>query len=79
MVTTRPRFNAAAAAEDLMAALAVIRPTVVEAGHTDALATVETFCAIALRVMAKTNASRIASEARTVELSTLVPPTPRTT
>jgi len=42
-------------------------------GRTEeALDTVETFCAVALRVFAKTNPSKIRSEAVTVELSTLV-------
>lgn len=35
----------------------------------DALAGVETFCAIALRVFAKTNPSKLRSEAMTVEIA----------
>jgi len=58
-----------------MQALAVIRPAALAAGHTDELSTLETFLAVALRVLAKTNASKVNSEARTVELSTLVQPT----
>jgi hypothetical protein len=40
-----------------------------DGSHADtALCSVETFCAVALRVMKKTNPSKIKSEARTVEL-----------
>ena len=35
----------------------------------DAWAGMETFCAIALRIMAKTNASKLRSEMRTVEIT----------
>jgi beta-phosphoglucomutase-like phosphatase (HAD superfamily) len=41
-----------------------------EAVHIeDAWAGIETFCAIALRVMAKTNASKLRSEMMTVEIA----------
>lgn len=55
-------------ASDLMDALAAHRPQEPD----DHWATIETFCAVALRVMSKTNPSKIASEARTVEISTLI-------
>lgn len=38
----------------------------------DALATVETFCAVALRIIAKTNPSKVRSEAMTTEISYLM-------
>lgn len=38
----------------------------------DALAAVETFCAIALRIIAKTNPSKVRSEAMTTEISYLM-------
>lgn len=45
--------------------------------HIDyALCSVETFCAVALRVMRKTNPSKVRSEARTVELKALMDGTP---
>ena len=40
----------------------------------EALTGVETFTAIALRVLAKTNPSKVASEARTVEICLRMPP-----
>lgn len=39
----------------------------------ESLATIETFVAVALRVFAKTNPSKLRSEARTVEISHLLP------
>lgn len=42
----------------------------------EALCSVETFCAVALRVMKKTNPSKIRSEARTVEIKALMDGTP---
>jgi hypothetical protein len=41
-----------------------------------ALCSVETFCAVALRVMRKTNPSKIRSEARTVEIKARLDGTP---
>lgn len=61
-------------AADLIDALVHVRaalPADEQVG--DAWATVETFCAIALRVFAKTNPSKIRSEAVTAELQTLIP------
>jgi hypothetical protein len=42
----------------------------------EALAAVETFCAIALRIIAKTNPSKVRSEAMTTEISYLMSLTP---
>lgn len=64
-------------AADLTAALARIRPPVLATGaaaEADALATVDTFCAIALRVFAATNPSKIKAAAMAVELQSLIPP-----
>lgn len=60
------------AREDLMKALATV--TAVLPIHRSreidaAWAQIETFCAISLRVMAKTNMSKLISETNTVELS----------
>jgi hypothetical protein len=43
--------------------------TLGDAHIEDAWAGIETFCAIALRVMAKTNASKLRSEMMTVEIA----------
>jgi hypothetical protein len=42
----------------------------------DALSGVETFCAISLRIIAKTNPSKVRSEAMTTEISYLMNRTP---
>lgn len=58
-------------ARDLQEALARLREHVLPApeGVEDALAEVETFCAIALRVMARTNPSKLRAAAMTVEIA----------
>lgn len=59
------------ARSDLVRALETVRPTL-PLHHADidqAWAQIETFCAIALRVMAKTNMSKLIDETRTVEIS----------
>ncbi len=63
---------------DITASLAVIRGALSPAEGTpmdDAMVTVETFAAVALRVMAKTNASKVRSEARNVEIQARLPRT----
>lgn len=58
-------------ARDLAQRLELIRNTLnLEDGTEldEAVASVETFCAVALRVMRKTNPSKVRSEARTVEI-----------
>jgi hypothetical protein len=74
---TRARTPTKDMREDLMKSLAALRAYIQadpgpEGEMLDHLATVETFCAVALRVFAKTNPSKIASEARTVEISTMI-------
>lgn len=57
--------------EQVMADLAVIRSIALSsctAYERDAMASIETFVAIALRVMAKTNASKLRDVMRTVEI-----------
>lgn len=56
---------------DLTQALATVRKglaPVEDSAEDAALCAVETFCVVALRVMRKTNPSKLRSEARTVEL-----------
>jgi hypothetical protein len=56
-------------ARDLKAAFAVLRAGQVDGSPEDiATCEIETFAAIALRVMRKTNPSKIRSEAMTVEI-----------
>lgn len=58
------------AREDIIKALALVRSTLPsDMAAIEAWAQVETFCAISLRVMAKTNMSKLRSETSTVELS----------
>lgn len=62
---------------DLIAAVNLLRPVVLahaDDGQRDALATIETFCAIALRVIGKANPSKVRAEAIAVELQSLIPP-----
>lgn len=55
---------------DLIQALALVRRTLPsDTASEQAWAQIETFCAISLRVMAKTNMSKLLSETKTVELS----------
>lgn len=68
---TRARTDLAETEADLAASLKVVRDALkpVDGSAEDtAMAGVETFCAIALRVMRKTNPSKVRSEARTVEI-----------
>ncbi len=68
---------------DITASLAVIRgalwrlkmcaPLVDWPPIDDAMVTVETFAAVALRVFAKTNPSKVRSEARNVEIQARLP------
>ena len=58
--------------EALIVDLLTMRSHVLTLGDAhieDACAGIETFCAIALRVMAKTNASKLRSEMMTVEIA----------
>ena len=58
-------------AREIAQRLAVIRNALdLEDGTEldDAVSVIETFCCVALRVMSKTNYSKIRSEARTVEI-----------
>ena len=67
---------------DLIEALLCIRKQLSRPWATDlwdaeaqeALATVETFCAISLRIIAKTNPSKVRSEAVSVEIQSLLKP-----
>lgn len=66
-------------ARELAAHLATLREALAPADGSDidtALCSVETFCAVALRVMRKTNPSKIRSEARTVEIKARMDGTP---
>lgn len=64
---TRPtKESIDAIKEDLMRDLSIVKAQV---GDTDAMAGVETFCVIALRLMAKTNPSKIRDIAMTTEIA----------
>lgn len=71
----RARTNVDEISEDLLRDLSEVRlhleryRELVPPEIDDAFAGVETFCAIALRVLAKTNPSKVRSEAVTVEIS----------
>lgn len=68
---TRARSDVDAIERDLTDALATLRDALAPADGTledDAMCAVETFCAVALRVMRKTNPSKLRDEARTVEI-----------
>lgn len=70
----RAKTNIVEIAADLVRDLAVVRQALTDqANSSDAWATVETFCAVALRVMAKTNPSKIREAAMTVEIQHLMP------
>lgn len=69
---TRAKTDTTEMREDLMRDLKTLREHCVTQGNPDLLDTlagVETFCAVALRVFAKTNPSKIRSEAVTTEIS----------
>lgn len=65
-------------AVDLAAAVGVLRDTVAAAPDNEkaleAQATVETFCAVALRVIAKTHPAKVREEARLVEIQSHMRP-----
>lgn len=60
--------------DDLIAQLYTLRDVlpVMAPEQREALAGVETFCAVALRIIAKTNPSKVRSEAMTTEISFLM-------
>lgn len=67
----RAKTDVAEIRQDLVAALDVIRPQLNLADDPAleaAWAEVETFCAVSLRVLARTNPSKVRSEAMTVEI-----------
>lgn len=67
--------NAAILAQHLKIIREALKP-VDDSAEDYALCAVETFCAIALRVLAKTNPSRIRSEAMTFEIKARMDGTP---
>lgn len=70
-MTREHRSDVAEIDADITAALRVIRDALRPEDGSDidtALCSVETFAVVALRVMAKTNPSKLRSEARTVEI-----------
>lgn len=70
-MTREHRSDVASIETNLTDALLVLREALspMDGSVEDtALCSVETFCAIALRVMRKTNPSKLRSEARTVEI-----------
>lgn len=75
----RARTDIADISADLLRDLGAVRADLDARGAlaadsplADAFAGVETFCAIALRVLAKTNPSKLRSEAITVEIQSLM-------
>ena len=69
----RARTNVNEISRHLIADLDTLRPHVIcQAELLDAWAGIETFAAVALRVMAKTNPSKVRDEARTVEMQVLL-------
>lgn len=62
-------------AGDIVEALSTIRTALPAAEQeSEAMATLETFVAVALRVIAKTNPSKVRDVARAVEIQALIPP-----
>lgn len=74
----RARTNTKDMTNDLITALGVVRSKLdlEDPAVSDAMAEIETFSAIALRVMAKTNPSKIRSEAVLVNIQALMPAPP---
>lgn len=71
----RAKTNIQDIASDIVKELGVLRQALAPQMHgevEDAWATLETFIAVALRVMAKTNPSKIKSVAMTVEIQSLI-------
>jgi hypothetical protein len=66
-MTARARTNTSEIAADIVAAVIRLRPVASQADES-AWAEVETFIAIALKVFAKTNPSKLRDAARTVEI-----------
>lgn len=67
----RARSDVDAIDADLTLALQTVREALKPVDGTpedNALCSIETFCAVSLRVMRKTNPSKLRSEARTVEI-----------
>lgn len=74
---TRARTDITAIAEEVIADLGRLRDHILATNDSaliDAFATIETHIAISLRLMAKTNPSKLHDIARTVEISTLIAP-----
>lgn len=73
-VPTRARADVSVIAQHVADDLATVRTALAEAGPSvlDAVGTLETFAAVALRVLSKVNPSKIRSEARTTEISHLM-------
>lgn len=74
---TRARTDISLIAEEVIADLGRLREHVLAANDsalTEAFATIETHIAISLRLMAKTNPSKLHDIARIVEISTLIAP-----
>lgn len=68
---TRARTDVAEITADLAAALRVLRDALQPVDGTpadEALCEVETFCAVAVRLMAKSNPSKVRDVARVVEI-----------
>lgn len=70
----RARTNIKDISSDIVKELGVLREALAPQMHEveDAWATVETFIAVSLRLMAKTNPSKIKSVAMTVEIQSLI-------
>jgi hypothetical protein len=70
----RVKTNITDIASDIVKELGVLRQALAPQMHEveDAWATVETFIAVSLRLMAKTNPSKIKSVAMTVEIQSLI-------
>jgi hypothetical protein len=66
-MTARARTDTSEIATDIVAAVIQLRPVASQADES-AWAEVETFIAIALKVFAKTNPSKLRDAARTVEI-----------
>jgi len=73
---TRARTtNVLEMAEDITQALATVRDALPESERSgDAMATLETFTAVALRLIAKSNPSKVRDIARLVEIQTHIQP-----
>lgn len=68
------RCNVSEIGQEMIAALGVLRDHIKDSDETvkDAFASIETHVAVTLRVLAKTNPSKIKDAARTVEISVLL-------